>query len=69
MKVWASAITIGILSTIPTAVWDLPSTAITSFLVDGFHLKPKATANSLVTIDMHAPVSKIARIALPLILV
>src|SRR6266540_2174338 len=69
MKVWASAITIGTLSTTPAAACDLPSTAITSVLVDSFHLRPKATANGLVTTDMHAPVSKIARIALPLILV
>ncbi len=69
MKVWASAITIGILFTTPTAAWGLPSTAISSFLVDGFHLKPKATANGLVTTDMHAPMSKIARIVLPLILI
>ncbi len=69
MKVCASAITISILSTTPTAACGLPSTAITSALVNSFHLNPKATARGLVTTDIQAPVSKIARIAFPLILV
>src|SRR6266498_901921 len=68
IKVCASAITTGILSTTPTATCDLPSTAITSVLVEGFHLKPKATAKGFVTTDMQAPMSKIARIAFSLIL-
>src|SRR6266540_3951952 len=67
--VCASAITTGIPSTTPTAACSFPSTAITLVLVDSFYLKPKATARGLVTTDMHALVSKIARIAFPLILV
>src|SRR6266498_892344 len=66
MYVCASTITTGIPSTTPTAACGLPSTAITSVLVDGFYLKPKATARGLVTTDMQAPVSKIARIAFSL---
>src|SRR6266498_2404327 len=69
MKVCASAITTGILSTTPTAACDLPSTTIISVLVDGFHLRSNATARGLVTTDIQAPVSNIARIALPLILI
>src|SRR6266540_1504304 len=53
MKVWASAITIDILSTTFTAACGLPFMAITFFLVDSFHLRLKATARGLVTTDMH----------------
>src|SRR6266540_4381718 len=67
--VCASAITTGIPSTTLTAACGFPSTAITSVRVDGFHLSPNATASGFVTIDIQAPVSKIANIALPLILV
>src|SRR6266545_8299190 len=69
MTVCVSAITTRILSTTPTAACDLLSMAITSVLVNGFHLSPKATARGLVTTDIQALMSKIARIAFPLILV
>ncbi len=60
--------TIGIPSITPTAAWGLPSTAITSFLVDGFHFRPKATASDLVITDIHTLVSNIAKMTLSLIL-
>src|SRR6266540_842534 len=69
INVYALAITTGISSTILTAACGFPSTAITSFLIDSFHFKPNATAKGFVTTDMQAPVSRIARIALLLILV
>ncbi len=69
MKVCALAITTGMLFTTPTAACGLPSTAITSILVEGFYLKPKATANSFITTDIQAPVSRIAKIAFSLILI
>ncbi len=69
IKVCASAITTGTLFITFTTVWDLPSTAITLFLIDGFYFKPKIIAKGFVMTDMQAPVSKIAKIAFPLILV
>jgi len=55
--------------TTPTAAWDLSSTAITSFLIDGYHFNSKATARDLVITDIYAPVSNIAKMAFSLILV
>ena len=51
------------------AVCDFLSTAITSFLVDNFHLRLSITINGLVSTDIQASVFSIVRIVLPLILI
>ncbi len=64
MNVYAFAITTGISFITSTAAWDFPSTAITSFLVDSFYLRPNITTNNLIITNIYAPVSKMARMAL-----
>ncbi len=51
------------------SAWDFLSTAIISFLIDGFHLRPSATARDLVITNMQVPVFRITKMAFSLILI